>query len=98
MRESGAFETVPIKIQALRLFIGGWYDICGQRKWCPAGTWLVRIAGGRASQNQQLCIPDDVFREGYRPTDTQSEAMWTERTDKIYPIWPTDDAKPIKLS
>jgi hypothetical protein len=98
MRNSGAFETVPIKVQAVRLFVDGWYDICGKPKLCSAGSWLVQLQGGRPGENQLLCVPDDVFREGYRPTDTQSEAMWLERTNKIHPVWPTDDAKPIKLN
>lgn len=95
MRESGNFETVPIAVRAVRLFTDGFHEIAGRMKLCPAGAWLVKVKGRNA---QQLCIPDDRFREGFRPTDTQSEAMWTEKTKKIYPIWPTEDASPIKLS
>jgi hypothetical protein len=88
----GEFQTVPIAVKARRLYVDGWYDISGKPRLCPAGTWIVQVVGG----NQQLCIPDDVFREGYRPTDTKSEAMWKEQTNKIHPVWP--NGSPIALN
>lgn len=97
MRESAEFETAPIQVNAVRLFVDGWYTINGKEKWCVAGMWLVQLAHPkRGSRVTMLCVPDDVFREGYRPTDTASEAMWKERTSKIHPVWP--DGKPIDLN
>ena len=97
MRQSALFETVPIAVNAVRLFVDGHYDIGGVQTLCVAGMWLVQFAHpARGQKVRTYCIPDDVFREGYRPTDTASEAMWTERTTKIHPVWPSGE--PTKLN
>ena len=93
MADFGEFQTVPIAVRARRLYLDGYYEICGKAQFCLAGTWIVQAVHGNG---EQYCIPDDVFREGYRPTDTKSEAMWKESTKKIYPVWP--DGKPISLN
>jgi hypothetical protein len=94
MADFAEFTTVPIPIRARRLFVDGWYDISGKPKLCGAGTWIVQAVGGTGAQ---LNVPDDLFRQSYRPSDTKSEAMWLEQTNKVHPIWPTKDASPIKL-
>ena len=97
MVKFSAFQTVPIAVKATRLFLDGWYDIGGAPKRCPAGTWLVELAHPAKGQKvHRFCLPDDVFREAYRPTDSESEAVWKERTDKIHPVWP--DGNPIELT
>jgi hypothetical protein len=91
------FKTVPIAVKAVRVFTDGYYDIGGKARLCPAGTWLVELAHPAKGQPiTRLCIPDDVFREGYRPSDSASEAMWKEQTNTIHPVWP--DGKPTTLN
>ena len=97
MEKFGQFQTVPIGVKAVRLWIDGWYDIGGKPKLCPAGCWLVELAApARGQRVTRFCIPDDVFREGYRPTDTESESMWTESPKGLHPVWP--DGKPTQLN
>jgi hypothetical protein len=97
MEKFGAFSTVPIAVKAVRLWVDGYYDIGGKGRLCPAGSWLVELADTpRGHPSTRFCIPDDVFREGYRPTDTESESMWTEQTKSILPQWP--NGEPIKLN
>ncbi len=97
MVKFSAFQTVPIAVKAVRLFLDGWYDIGGKPTLCKAGMWLVELADpARGQKVNRFCIPDDVFREGYRPTDSESEDMWKERTAKIHPVWPSGE--PIDLN
>jgi hypothetical protein len=94
MADSAEFLSVPIPVRANRLFVDGWYDISGKPKFCGAGTWLVQAVNGTGAQ---LNVPDDLFRQSYRPADTKAEAMWKEQTNTVHPIWPTEDGSPIKL-
>jgi hypothetical protein len=87
------FETVPRKVKARRLFVDEQHMVSGVYRTCPAGMWLVKAEGGKGDL---MLMPDDIFREGMRPTDTQSETAWKEQTKKIYPHWP--DGKPIPLN
>ena len=87
------FVSVPRYVQARRLFVDSWEQINRREQFCPAGMWLVEAVGGTGDQ---LLMPDDIFREQFRPTDTASETLWSETTKKVYPIWP--DGNPIKLS
>jgi hypothetical protein len=93
MLEFAEFVTVPVAIEARRAFSDSYQLIGGVNKLVPAGMWILRAKNGTGNQ---MMVPDDVFREGYRPTDTQSETAWNEATKKVYPIWP--DGKPILLS
>jgi len=93
MAETNVFVSVPQHVKARRLFADQWETISGKRLLCPAGTWLVEAVNGAGDQ---LCMPDDIFRLQFRPTDTASESAWKETTNAIYPHWP--DGKPILLS
>jgi hypothetical protein len=90
---AGDFVSVPQAIRARRLFVDAHHTIAGRVKMVPAGMWLVEAVGGTG---QILAIPDDVFRERFRPTDTYSENMWKETTKTVRPIWP--GSGPITLS
>ncbi len=93
MSDFNDFLSVPVAIKAKRMFVDSYQLVSGKNKRVPAGMWLVRAKDGTG---QQLALPDDVFREGYRPTDTASEAAWKETTNAIYPHWPS--GSPILLS
>lgn len=93
MADMAEFLSVPRPVLARRLFADSWQQINGRPQFVPAGMWIVQAKGGTG---EQLMVPDDVFREGYRPTDTKSEAIWSETTKKVYPHWP--DGTPIDLN
>ncbi len=93
MAEFAKFETVPRPVHARRLFIDTQVVVGGRPKLAPAGMWLVKADGGTG---ECLLMPDDLFRIQMRPTDTQSEAAWKERTNLISPQWP--EGKPIPLN
>jgi hypothetical protein len=90
---AGEFLSVPFPIKARRLFLDERHEISGKNQLVPAGMWLVKAAKGTG---KMLAVPDDVFRESYRPTDTYSENMWKETTKTVRPIWP--GSGPITLS
>ena len=93
MADKQVFESVPRRIRARRMFVDSYQQINGKQERVPAGMWIIEAIGGNGGQ---VRVPDDVFREQFRPTDTASEALWKETTNAVYPHWP--DGRPIVLS
>jgi len=91
MADFAKFESRPRPVSARRLFIDTQVMVGGISKVAPAGMWLVKAEGGTG---ECLMMPDDVFRLSFRPTDTQSEAAWKERTNLIAPQW-KDGVEPL---
>ncbi len=94
MADYASFLTLPVAVNAFRCMIETYVQVGLKNVLVPRGVWVVVAKKGTG---QVFLVPDDVFREGYRPTDTKSEAFWNERTNKVWPVWPTKDASPIKL-
>ena len=85
------FETRPIGVVARRLWVDERVEVTGMRGQRSvvqglAGMWEIRGDGGGVC----LLLPDDIFREQYKPVDAQGDALWRETTRQIYPIWPDD--------
>lgn len=79
------FESRPIPVLAHRLFVDTPIAVPGEGvKYAQAGMWVVQGKGGAV-----LLVPDDIFREMYKPVTTAAEAMWKETTKTVWPIWPT---------
>jgi hypothetical protein len=93
MEGSAVFLSVPMPVQARRLFVDSWVDLPAGRRLVPRGFWVLTPTAGTG---QVYILPDDHFRHQFRPTDTASETLWNERTDQVYPQWP--NGKPIPLS
>jgi hypothetical protein len=93
MLDFADFVTVPVAIEARRAFSDSYQLIGGKNTLVVAGMWILKAKNGTGNQ---MMVPDDVFREAYRPTDTKSETAWKEETKTVYPVWP--DGKPILLS
>lgn len=84
MPQTEKFETRPITVQAYRVWVDTPVLIPGKGvRHATAGTWIVEGQYGA-----QLIVPDDIFREMYRPMSTAAETLWKEETKKVWAIWP----------
>ncbi len=84
MSTAEKFETRPMPCNAYRVFVDTPVLIHKEGvKYAQAGMWVVEGQYGAL-----LLVPDDIFREMYRPTTTAAETMWKETTNKVWPIWP----------
>jgi hypothetical protein len=92
MAQTNTFQTVPRDVKARRLWIDQRIEINGRMVNAIAGMWVVEAVGGKGDR---LLMPDDIFRLGFRPTDSASEQEWYETTNNLWPVWP--DGKPIPL-
>lgn len=90
MADFANFQTVPIAVKARRVWMDERIFIPGKgMTLVPKGCWIVELGGEEAGQGaMRLAVPDDVFREGYRPTDTRAEAVWKEKQSGVFNDWP----------
>lgn len=78
------FEIRPWAVVCRRVWVDTPVDTLKGRKMALAGMWIVVSKTGAS-----MILPDDIFRESYKPITSAAEAVWKENPGKgLHPMIP----------